>query len=190
MTSESYPPYARLVGDRQPANKPSIPPAVERAVRMASIAPHVSAMFAHLPQPIRVDAELPADMSRAPEAALQLLKLPLVSDRVRFGRIEVGSKLRLVVSLGEHACILEEQDLAQELRSIARTILSSLFNGSDVARVLEGFAFQSSNLTTLQRITNHMLQTSDVDRALYVMLSGITSGYGLAFNRAAVQKPV
>lgn len=152
---------------------------------MASVAPHVVAMFAHLPQPVRMDAEV-ADLAATPEAVFQLLKLPLLVDRVRLGRVATCGVVRITVSAGERTCVLEGLDLDQELQSIARKILSSLFEGSDVARVLERFAFQSSNLATLQRITNHMLQATDVDRALYMMLSGITSGHGLAFNRAAL----
>src|SRR5687767_2809666 len=165
----------------------SLPPPSRRAVRMASIAPHVAAMFARLPQPIRIDVDLPKLVATAPEAALQLVKLPLTIDRVRLGTVNPdASAARVVVTLGERTCTLDEAALGQDLRSVARTILSSLFEGSDVARVLERFAFESSNLETLQRITNHMLQTTDIDRALYVMLSGITSGYGLSFNRAAL----
>jgi len=163
-----------------------IPAEVQRAVRMASVAPHVAAMFAHLPQPVRVDADLPDDPQRIPTVALQLLKLPLLVDRVRIGRIAAAGVTRVVVSLNERSCVLEGSALELPLRAAARLVLSSLFEGSDVARVLSDFAFQSSNLTTLQRITHHMLQATDLDRALYVMLSGITAGYGLAFNRAAI----
>ncbi len=154
---------------------------------MANIAPHVVAMFAHLPQPIRIDADLPADLSTAPEAALQLLKLSLGCDRVRIGEVRVGaSAAQVVATLGERSCTLTAGELQRDLRSVARHVLSSLFAGSDVARVLEDFAFQTSSLVTLQRITSHMLQTTDLDRALYVMLSGVTAGYGLSFNRAAL----
>lgn len=157
-----------------------------RAVRMASIAPHVAAMFAHLPQSIRIDAELPSDALASPEVALQLLKLPMLVDRVRLGHVAVAPATRVIASLGERTCVLEGPALQADLRTAARLIVTSLFEGSDVARVLQDFAFQSSNLATLQRITSHMLQATDLDRALSVMLSGITSGYGLAFNRAAL----
>lgn len=164
----------------------TLPPPLERAVRMASVAPHVAAMFAHLPQPIRVDAELPPEVAAAPSVAVQLLKLPMLVDRVRLGSVETAGAPRVVLSLGERRCVLEAGDLERDLAAVARTILSTLLEGSDVARVLEAFAFQSANLVTLQRITNHMLGATDLDRALYVMLSGITSGHGLAFNRAAL----
>jgi diguanylate cyclase (GGDEF)-like protein len=164
----------------------TVPETYERAVRMASIAPHVAAMFEHLPQPIRLDAEVPEDPAGVPETALRLLKLAHVVDRVKLGDVVTRTAVRVVVSLGERRCVLEGDDLGQDLRAVARKVLSSLFEGSDVTRVLEHFAFQSSNLATLQRITNRMLQATDVDRALYVMLSGITSGHGLGFNRAAL----
>lgn len=146
------------------------------------------AMFENLPQPIRIDAELPVDPAATPESVLSLVKLTSLVERVRLGEVTPSELPRITVSMGERRCVLDPGDLAQDLRTVARIILSSLFEGSDVARVLEGFAFQSSNLATLQRITNHMLEagTHDIDRALYVMLAGITSGYGLAFNRAAL----
>lgn len=166
----------------------TIPPASARAIRMASIAPHVAAMFAHLPQRIRIDGVLPIDATATPTAALQLLKLPqLVGDRVVLGDVTVeAATTSITITLGERRCTLDRAALDRDVREVARTILSSLFEGSDVARLLEGFAFQSSNLATLQHITRRMLQATDVDRALYFMLSGITSGSGLSFNRAAL----
>lgn len=164
----------------------ALPATIDRAVRSASVAPHVRAMFDNLPQPIRVDAELPEDAATAPASALALVKLAVVGSRVRLGALRTAASARIVASLGERACVLEDGELRQDLRTLARRVLSTLFEGSDVARLLESFAFQSSSLSTLQRITRHMLQATDAESALYVMLSGITSGYGLAFNRAAL----
>ncbi len=179
-----------LMGMGRGVTLSSIPPAADRAVRMASIAPHVVAMFTHLPHPIVIDVELPDDVGAVPESALSLLKLPLAAPAVTLGSVRgrpSGTRVTVSVSTAKDRwCVLEDRELRQDLRVVARTILSSLFDGADVARVLELFAFQSSNLTTLQRITNQMLQATDVDRALWVMLSGMTSGHGLSFNRAAL----
>ncbi len=169
---------------------PTLPASVLRAMRMASVAPHIKATFAQLPQPLRIDAELPLDLAGVPAGAFQLLKLAHVGPRVRLGSLVIGgTTLRIVVSRGEERCELGAAELGRDLRDLTRTILGALFERSDVARILESFAFRSSSLTTLQRITNHMLQATDVDEALYVMLSGLTSGQGLSFNRAALFTP-
>jgi diguanylate cyclase (GGDEF)-like protein len=161
--------------------------AMERAVRLASVAPHLRKTFELLPQPIRVDAVLEDDPDRLPLAAKQLLKLGLLGCRVRIGSIRAGSEApRVELSVGERKVTLAQAELGRELRTLFTTVLGALFDGSDAAHVLESLAFQSSSLSTLRRLTSHMLAATDIDRALYLMLAGITSGYGLGFNRAAL----
>ncbi|NVL83860.1 hypothetical protein, partial [Escherichia coli] len=66
------------------------------------------------------------------------------------------------------------------------SLLGALFDAADTAEILESLALQSQSLSTLRRLTGHMLAATDVDQALYLMLAGITSGHGLGFNRAAL----
>jgi diguanylate cyclase (GGDEF)-like protein len=70
--------------------------------------------------------------------------------------------------------------------SAARRMLAELLDKEHFARVLEVFAFQSSNLEALRTLTHALLRASDIDQSLYVMLSGITSGQALGFDRVAL----
>jgi len=88
--------------------------------------------------------------------------------------------------VGERQQVLLRPHLEQDIKVVAEQILETLCAKNDFVHVLEVFAFQSANLATLQRIINHMLESTDVDQALHAMLSGITSGRGLGFNRAAL----
>ncbi len=164
-----------------------VPAAIVRAVKTAPVAPHVRAMFAHLPQRLRLDAHLPDDAERIPLAARQLVKIGLMGEKVALREVTAGDgALSLTVALGERRCTLGFAELSQELRVVIHAILGALFEGSDVTRLLESFASQSSSLATTHQVTRHMLRAPDIDRALYVMLSGITSGSGLGLNRAAL----
>ena len=161
--------------------------ALERAVRLVSVPPHLRKTFELLPQPVRVDATVSADPGALPLAARQLLKLGLLGCRVRIGDVGSGGDApRVVLSVGERRVVLGPAELAKDLRVHFASVLGALFDGSDAAHVLERLAFQSSSLATLRTLTSHMLAATDVDRALYLMLAGITSGYGLGFNRAAL----
>lgn len=51
--------------------------------------------------------------------------------------------------------------------------------------LLQRLAFVGATLSTLQTITTYMLGTYDEVKALHIMLSGVTAGYSLGFNRAA-----
>ena len=150
-----------------------VPAAIVRAVKTAPVAPHVRAMFAHLPQRLRLDARLPEDAERIPLAARQLVKVGLLGEKVVLRDVTVeGAALTLTISLGERRCTLGFAELSAELRVVIQLILGALFEGSDVTRLLESFASQSSSLATIHEVTRHMLRAPDIDRALYVMLSG------------------
>jgi len=71
-------------------------------------------------------------------------------------------------------------------RDVMIRVVTPPVDGSEVVRQMEAMGVQSANLATLQRIISHMLESTDVDQALHAMLSGITSGRGLGFNRAAL----
>lgn len=176
--------------DRPPSNAASgLPHEIARQVRMASVAPHLRGAFSRLPQPLRLDATLPDDPAAIPLAARQLLKLAFEGARVRLGEVTFASRgdaAAITLSVGEKRLELDGDDLKGELRALLTRALGVLFDASDTTHLLESLAFQSSSLTTLRQITARMLASTDVDEALYLMLAGITSGYGLAFNRAAL----
>jgi diguanylate cyclase (GGDEF)-like protein len=168
--------------------------AMERYVRLVSVAPHLQRTFSLLPQPVRLDALVLADPEALPVAARQLLKLGLLAGaRIHLAPVrvaetpeEIDAAPRFVVSEGAGRIELGRDDLARDLRSVFTSLLGALFDASDTATVLESLAFQSQSLSTLRKLTGHMLASTDVDQALYLMLAGITSGHGLGFNRAAL----
>lgn len=153
---------------------------------MVSVAPHLRVAVGRLPQPVRLDATLPDDPAAIPLGARQLLKLALEEVRLRFGDITTSSTVAITLSVGERRLSLEASDLTTELRTLLTRMLGALFDTSDVTHLLESLAFQSSSLTTLRHITARMIASTDVDEAFYLMLAGITSGYGLSFDRAAL----
>lgn len=161
----------------------------ERAIKLAWIPSHILAIFSQLPQRLTLEAVLAANADDVPLVARQLIKLGLVTGNLELHRIGVepaAGVTRVIVSRSDRACVLAGELLQAGLADVVRRVLQALFTPSEFPELVEDFAFQSATLATLQRITNHMLQTTDVDRALYVMLSGITAGYSLGFNRAAL----
>lgn len=167
--------------------------ALDRCVRLVSVAPHLQRTFSLLPQPLRIDAVVSADPDDLPIAARQLMKLGLVVGSIRLGQVriaETGDELapppRLLVTAGDRHVELGKVELSRDLRAVFASLLGALFDAADTAEILESLALQSQSLSTLRRLTGHMLAATDVDQALYLMLAGITSGHGLGFNRAAL----
>jgi len=164
----------------------ALPAACAREIRTASVEPFLQAMFAHLPQPLDLTAAVPTDPHEIPLAARQLLKLALGDTQLRPQAIHPAPALELTVSAGGRRLTLQRAELSADVKQVAEQILAALCDKDEFVHVLEIFAFQSANLATLQRIISHMLESTDVDQALHAMLSGITSGRGLGFNRAAL----
>ncbi|MBN2359248.1 MAG: diguanylate cyclase [Deltaproteobacteria bacterium] len=160
-----------------------------RAIKLAWIPSHILAIFSHLPQRLVLEATLTADADAVPLVARQLVKLGLVAANLDLGPIAVDDSARatrVLVTRSDRACVLAGDALQADLADVVRRLLQTLFASDEFPELVEDFAFQSATLATLQKITSRMLQTTDVDRALYVMLSGITAGYSLGFNRAAL----
>ena len=172
----------------------TVPPAADlfepvlRAARLAPVPMYLRAIFSRLPEAVCLDAEVGGAPEDVPLAARQLLKLALLSDQLelRSARLSPGTGLTLRVSRGERSYSPTAEDLGRGITVVAQGILEALFERGEASALLSSFAFQSSNLATLRTITNFMLQSTDVDQALYILLSGITSGFSLGFNRAAL----
>jgi diguanylate cyclase (GGDEF)-like protein len=167
--------------------------ALDRCVRLVSVAPHLQRTFALLPQAIRIDAVVSAEAGDLPIAARQLLKLGIAGGPIRLGQVriadgadELAPPPRFLATVGERHVELGKAELSRDLRAVFTIILGALFDAGDTAEILESLAIQSQSLSTLRRLTGHMLAATDVDQALYLMLAGITSGHGLGFNRAAL----
>lgn len=166
-----------------------LPAPLVRAILTAPVSPHLRALFARLPPGGELDATLPASADAVPLVARQLVKLASLGGALRFGGIMVGvagEPLSVTVRVGGRALGLAGRDLSPDLRTVCARILVSLYDRPALARTLETFAVESATLSTLAALTSQMLRAPDLDHALYAMLSGVTSGFGLAFHRAAL----
>lgn len=167
----------------------TLPEQLDRPVRMASVPPYLRDVFERLPVPLTLEVELPREAVPLPMAARQLLKLSLVAPKLRLERVELlpgRAQARAVAQRGPRRCVLGPEELGGNITLVARRLLEELLDKEHFLQVLEAFAFQSSNLEALQSLSHHMLRASDLDQALYVLLSGITSGEALGFNRVAL----
>jgi diguanylate cyclase (GGDEF)-like protein len=156
---------------------------------MASVPSYLRDVFEHLPVPMTLEVDLPREPGTLPLAARQLLKLTLLAPALRLERLTLhpdGQPVRFVIKGQERQCALSGDELAQGITEAARRVLGELLDKGHFARVLEVFAFQSSNLEALRTLTHHLLRASDIDQAFYLMLSGITSRQALGFNRVAL----
>jgi diguanylate cyclase (GGDEF)-like protein len=161
---------------------------MEWMVKRTSVPAHIRTLLTNLPEPLTLDVHLHGE--QVPVAALQLLKLAQASGPWTLGVFEPNALATVVtVRRGDKSFVLGLTQLKEELSAVVNALLGALFAPDELPRLLERLAFQSSTLATLQTLTQHMLQTTDVDRALHIMLSGVTSGYSLGFNRAALFVP-
>jgi hypothetical protein len=155
-------------------------------IRRSSVAPHVRALIAQLPDDVMVDAALPADPDHVPEAARALCKLALGRGRVRLRSVSRSEEARVLIARRDKRVVYGPEMLARGLPALVERMLVDLFDGRDFLTSLSSLARASCTLETLQRVTAHMLRASDADAALHAMLSGVTSGFGLGLNRAAI----
>lgn len=172
----------------RPVDRDDLPANVVRVVRLAPVPMYLRAIFSRLPEPLLLDADIGGDPGALPLAARQLLKLGLYSEQLTLGRVRVVDVkgVQLKVSRRGRVWSPTNAELDRGISWVAQHLLEVLLEREEASALLRAFAFQSSNLATLRTITTFMLQATDVDQALYVMLSGITSGYSLGFNRAAL----
>lgn len=165
------------------------PDAVSRAVLVASVPPELRALFRKLPRPLRLDAELPRDAAEIPLAARQLLKLATFGDHLVIGEIAwcaAGRTPAIVVSGVGSSVRLDAERLDAGLEALAPALLLALHDAPSLLDIAQRFAAESARLEALHALTRLMLRGSDLDRALYVMLTGVTSGHALGFHRAGL----
>ena len=162
---------------------------LSRVILTAPVPADLRALFARLPPGGELEATLPRSAEHVPATARQLIKLASLGGGLRVGRVAVapeGEPLVVRVRSGERAISLTAKDFACDLRVVCARILDSLYEATSLSRALEALAAESATLSTLSTLTSQMLRAPDLDHALYAMLSGVTSGFGLAFHRAAL----
>lgn len=169
------------------------PPVLARRIRTASVPAFLRALCMHLPATLTVFAVLPTDNARVTDTACCWIKLARSGTRVVASAVTFSSapdaRVVLTIDAAGRTHTLDESQLAGDFAASLEHVFAVLFASADHAATLRAFAFQSSVLATLHKITQRMLATRDVAHAAHVMLSGVTSGYGLGFHRAAVFVP-
>ncbi|MDR0965654.1 MAG: GGDEF domain-containing protein [Myxococcales bacterium] len=154
-------------------------------MRIAPVPRYLRSLFSRLPDGISLDLELPPDARQPlPQAARQLIKLGLLSGWIACRASVSAMAPRLCVRRAGHCFVPTPQDFAKGISHVARALLDALLTRTELSDLIERLAFQSSTLASLRALTTSMLQADDVDQALYIMLSGLTSGDALGFNRA------
>jgi len=161
----------------------SLPDDLARRIRSAFVPPHLRALVQHLPSRLELRAALPAE---PPPLACQLLKLALLGRSVVLTQVSLADHCRVEVSSGDRASTLVGAELEGSLEDTVRALLSALLGEGAFLDALEAFASRSAKLAALQTLTSHMLRAEDLDQALFAMLSGISSGFGLGFHRVAL----
>lgn len=157
----------------------SLPDDLARRVRSAFVPPHLRALVQHLPSRLEVSAELPA---APPLLACQLLKLALLGRNAV--DVRLADRARVEVRSADRVFVIS--DLDAPLERTVRALLGALLGQDAFLDALEAFASRSAKLSALQTLTSHMLRAEDLDQALFAMLSGISSGFGLGFHRVAL----
>jgi diguanylate cyclase (GGDEF)-like protein len=166
----------------------SLPEHVARSIHTAPVAPALRALFAGLPRPILLDAEVSPE-SPAPLPLAQLVKLALEGGRIELGRVVLalaGDPPCLALTAGDRVFEARGGDIGADARALARRALATLFDGPELATTADHFAGETSKLASIQRVVHAMLDASDVHKAVHAMLTGITSGDCLGFHRAAL----
>ncbi|MBI2390516.1 MAG: GGDEF domain-containing protein [Deltaproteobacteria bacterium] len=165
----------------------SLPEDLARRIRLAFVPPHLRALVQNLPSRL----ELRARLSRVPGpgdvVACQLLKLATLGRGIAISEVEaVDGPTELTVTGGDRSRVLRGDDLSRSLDATVHRLLVELLDANAFVAALDAFASRSAKLDALQTLTSHMLRAEDLDQALFTMLSGISSGFGLGFHRVAL----
>ncbi len=170
---------------------PSLPPlpgSIYSAIQRARIDPSTITLLQHLPKVITLHMELPLVGPIRPGAAV-LLKACLRSPWLLLDAPKIDPRCtdsRVVFETDGRVAALHHEELDLPLARMLDVILPQLYTASEIAEIYRRLAFIASTNDTIHQLTTQMLTTSDQDRALSVMLSGITTGFCLSFNRAVL----
>ena len=164
-----------------------LPEAFARAVRFAAVPRELKTLLAHL-GPWTADAWLPGEPAALSSSHRQLLKLCLPGGPLRVVSLRAGEEAQPAFILGRdgRATIFSRADLDRDLRDLVRQAVADLCPPLELAGLGESFALDLARHETVHQLTGRMLQAVDLEHALYIMLLGITSGYGASFHRAAL----
>lgn len=151
------------------------------------LSPAATATLGHLSVPLQVGCARARGQTLPPGVAA-LLAAGAAGEGLSLGELsEAATPQEAWVQLSGPGGSTRVGPPAWELsddRLLFRGLVAAL-PGHAAGDLLGQLAFQGATLATLQTITTHMLATYDETKALRIMLSGVTAGYSLGFNRAA-----
>jgi diguanylate cyclase (GGDEF)-like protein len=177
---------ARILGRRAAILAPvlaDLPPHIARGVRLAFVPAEVRALIAQLPARLLLRVRIGETPS---PTLLQLLKASTLGGSLELASIELSEPTFVALEHEGRTRIVSDGELARGLTHVLRVVLAELLSPDSFVTALESFATRAAKLAALRDLTAHMLRAEDVDQALYAMLSGVTSGHGLAFHRVAL----
>jgi diguanylate cyclase (GGDEF)-like protein len=184
----------RIAVERQLA---LLPQALSYQVRTTSLPLSLRSIFAHIPAPLALEVEVGSRCERLPLTARQLLKAAMVGDGLQPVTIQLhnspphDSALSLTLSRPPtHRLQLTQTQLHAGLQPLLATMIEQLYEAEHFSSLLQRFAFNSALLSSLRLFAIQMLRVRTLSEVQYLLLSGLTSGLSLGFNRAAIFTPI
>ena len=165
-----------------------LPEPYARAARLASVPRELRSLLAAL-GPFVVEAWLPESPALLTHSQRQLFKLCSAAGPLRLTRIRSsaeGAEPAFVFERQGRSLPFGRMDLERDLGDIVRHAVAELCLPIELAGQAEAYALELARHETVRKLTSRMLEAADLDHALYIMLLGITSGYGASFHRAAL----
>lgn len=162
------------------------PEPLKLAVRTAHVSPSLRALLAHLPGELRLDL-VASTRGPWPPSVPTLIK---ASDSIASLRLETRfesrAACRLVARRFDRQVSVDLDDIGPSFEQVVDRLLLELLEPNELGHLLREVALVGATTSTLQLITTHMLSSYSLPHALTIMLAGITAGYCLGFNRAAL----
>ncbi|MCB0208476.1 MAG: GAF domain-containing protein [Anaerolineae bacterium] len=133
-------------------------------------------------------------------ATQQVIRLPEIIDKEELGpvaeifdRFDIRSILIVPVILKGHVigslsldAIDQTRTFTQEEVELCQTFADQVAIAFGNARTHDHVKRYAARLDVLYRISDYIQVSEDIDKILHVVLTGVTAGYGLGFNRAAL----
>ncbi len=171
------------------------PEEICRAAQCAYIEPTVQTLLRFLPCPIALDIALPANgpmrygaaaLIKAAQSDAKLVVSPKsrIDPRAKDSSVTFRAESHSVTLQGEALGPLLPEASGSILEPILGQLLPKIFSHASLGQVIWKLSSVASITATLQQLTTFMLTTNQTSKALYAMLSGITTGSCLSFNRA------
>jgi diguanylate cyclase (GGDEF)-like protein len=164
-----------------------LPEPFARAVRLVAVPRELKTLMGVLGS-WTIDVWLPASPDAFSGSQRQLLKLCLPGGPLRLVRIRTGEDGGPAIVLGRdgRTTAFSTTDLERDVRDLVRQAVAEMCQPIELACQGEAFALDLARHETVRHLTSRMLEATDLEHALYIMLLGITSGYGAGFHRAAL----